>query len=166
MKITAIAATTNDHSFTEEGLEMLAKSSVGVPITINFDRKKIVGKVEKATVADGQLKISGDVYVDISGMYLAPGYKLKDFQCVTFGITSSPSDKTLSEIMKKEQRYLIWSIEHNAWWRPHKNGYTSKVSDAGSYSETEAFGIVFYANFALKENDRFIPDEALVPHND
>jgi hypothetical protein len=35
-------------------------------------------------------------------------------------------------------RYLIWSNEHGAWWRPNSCGYTMEISEAGRYSQTEA----------------------------
>ena len=35
-------------------------------------------------------------------------------------------------------RYLIWSWEHLAWWRPNGQGYTRDVEEAGRYTEGEA----------------------------
>ena len=35
-------------------------------------------------------------------------------------------------------RYLIWSWEHDAWWRPARRGYTEDVAEAGRYTEAEA----------------------------
>jgi hypothetical protein len=37
--------------------------------------------------------------------------------------------------------YLVWSVEHSAWWRPGRCGYTSSLRDAGRYSHTEALAI-------------------------
>jgi hypothetical protein len=37
-----------------------------------------------------------------------------------------------------ETKYLIYSREHNAWWRPNSRGYTSRESDAGRYGYDEA----------------------------
>jgi hypothetical protein len=34
--------------------------------------------------------------------------------------------------------YLLWSINHNAYWRPNSAGYTHNVDEAGRYSEAEA----------------------------
>lgn len=34
--------------------------------------------------------------------------------------------------------YLIWSNEHNAWWRPDARGYTAFLKDAGRYTRDEA----------------------------
>jgi hypothetical protein len=52
--------------------------------------------------------------------------------------------------MKEE--YFIWSIEHTAWWRPKKSGYTSSWSCAGRYTKEEAFKISARANWsALSE---------------
>ncbi|HEV7297950.1 MAG TPA: hypothetical protein VGN72_01190 [Tepidisphaeraceae bacterium] len=34
--------------------------------------------------------------------------------------------------------WLVWSNEHNAWWRPEWKGYTQQVRDAGRYGLAEA----------------------------
>ncbi|KKK82129.1 hypothetical protein LCGC14_2806510, partial [marine sediment metagenome] len=38
--------------------------------------------------------------------------------------------------------YVIWSHEHQAWWRPDCCGYTQEVSEAGKYTKAEAGNIV------------------------
>jgi hypothetical protein len=45
-------------------------------------------------------------------------------------------------------RFLIWSIEHEAWWGPGRSGYTRDVRAAGDYSRGEAWAIVEDANIA------------------
>lgn len=40
-----------------------------------------------------------------------------------------------------DKAYLIWSHEHAAWWGPAKSGYTTRLSDAGHYTHTEALHI-------------------------
>ena len=67
-------------------------------------------------------------------------------------------------------KWLVWSIEHNAWWRPDHKGYTTFLPDAGVYSYKEALDIVKDANYGLtlpkqkKKWDRFlnVPMEAMV----
>jgi len=34
--------------------------------------------------------------------------------------------------------WLIWSHEHNAWWRPNSAGYTRHIESAGSYTKAKA----------------------------
>lgn len=34
--------------------------------------------------------------------------------------------------------WLIWSHEHDAWWKPARWGYTDRMSQAGQYAEDEA----------------------------
>jgi hypothetical protein len=34
--------------------------------------------------------------------------------------------------------YLVWSMEHNAWWAPDECGYTRDVSSAGRYTRERA----------------------------
>jgi hypothetical protein len=38
--------------------------------------------------------------------------------------------------------YLIWSYEHNAWWKPNQRGYTKNIAEAGRYTLAEAGEIV------------------------
>lgn len=56
--------------------------------------------------------------------------------------------------------YLIWSIEHDAWWKPASRGYTKKRSEAGQYTYEEAKKIVKNANIGLKD----IPNEAMIEY--
>jgi len=39
-------------------------------------------------------------------------------------------------------KYLIYSREHNAWWRDNRAGYTFEEEEAGRYSLKEAKAIV------------------------
>lgn len=51
---------------------------------------------------------------------------------------------------------LIWSIEHRAWWRPGRVGYTLVLQEAGTYSDAEAAEILARANL-VKVNECAIP---------
>lgn len=42
--------------------------------------------------------------------------------------------------------WVIWSYEHNAWWRPGRMGYTTLLTEAGRYTADEASEIVHHAN--------------------
>jgi hypothetical protein len=61
--------------------------------------------------------------------------------------------------MKTDTRWLIWSHEHKAWWRPNHVGYCHKRSDAGRYTFAEACVIVDSANCYRTHE----PNEAMVP---
>lgn len=37
--------------------------------------------------------------------------------------------------------YLVWSNEHNAWWRGNRCGYTQHMDKAGRYTRKEAIQI-------------------------
>lgn len=39
-------------------------------------------------------------------------------------------------------KWLIYSREHNAWWRSERAGYTTAIYDAGRYSREEAAKLV------------------------
>ena len=54
------------------------------------------------------------------------------------------------------QEYLIWSIEHGAWWGPQWRGYTQDLSAAGIYSRIEAEAILRQANL-VRTNECMIP---------
>lgn len=58
----------------------------------------------------------------------------------------------------KVKKWLIWSIEHNAWWASNSRGYTEIRENAGVYSYEDALKIVESAN--INEND--IPNEAMI----
>jgi hypothetical protein len=53
--------------------------------------------------------------------------------------------------------YLIWSIEHGAWWGPNRTGYTQDIAAAGRYSFEMAQDIVADANVG-GFNECFIPE--------
>lgn len=59
--------------------------------------------------------------------------------------------------------YLIWSIEHDAWWKPGWHGYTSDINEAGMYSKDEAERIVKNANAHGSFNECMIPQECTEP---
>lgn len=62
---------------------------------------------------------------------------------------------------ERERLWLIWSLEHRAWWAPGHRGYTSIRTCAGRYTEAEAREIVNGANRYLPES--YPPNEAMVP---
>lgn len=44
-------------------------------------------------------------------------------------------------------KYLIWSNEHNSWWKANHQGYTYLVHLAGRYTKEEALQICNGANY-------------------
>ena len=58
--------------------------------------------------------------------------------------------------MKDE--WLVWSIEHNGWWKSNHNGYTQVRSEAGLYGYEGAKNIVKTANQYCIDS----PKEAMV----
>jgi hypothetical protein len=49
-------------------------------------------------------------------------------------------------------KYLIWSIEHGAWWKANGMGYTQSRSEAGRYQLGEAEQICADANCYRRNN--------------
>lgn len=56
------------------------------------------------------------------------------------------------------KKWLIWSIEHGAWWMPAHNGYTTSRDLAGRYGYEAALEIVEGANIGLND----VPNEAMI----
>ncbi len=48
-----------------------------------------------------------------------------------------------------ERAWVIWSEEHQAWWAPAKQGYTSSLKNAGRYTQAQAQEIEQSANAYL-----------------
>lgn len=73
-------------------------------------------------------------------------------------VSINPSDP-LSSI--REEQWLIWSNEHNSWWRSNRFGYTKNISEAGRYQLWEAKAICDAAG-----HKSGIPNEVIVPSNE
>lgn len=61
-----------------------------------------------------------------------------------------------------DNKWLIWSNEHNSWWAPSRRGYVNDVRFAGRYSFEEAVEIVRSANILVRTNRTCVPNEAMV----
>ena len=55
--------------------------------------------------------------------------------------------------------FLIWSFEHEAWWKPAAHGYTKEKALAGRFTLEKALEYCQDANKASGDT----PDEAIVP---
>lgn len=64
----------------------------------------------------------------------------------------------MTEEDEKGRNWLIWSIEHEAWWKPNENGYTPERISAGRYTFEDACRIVKNANIGLRN----VPNEAMI----
>ena len=45
-----------------------------------------------------------------------------------------------------DEHYVLWSIEHHAWWAPNECGYSETLNGAGVYRKARALAIVARAN--------------------
>jgi len=69
-------------------------------------------------------------------------------------------NRTLFEISGAPTKYLIWSVEHNGWWKQSQYGYSDDLSEAGLFSKEKAKEIIDNANrFHLE--DVMIPNSAI-----
>jgi len=69
------------------------------------------------------------------------------------------------DVLSPDQRpkfYLIWSVEHQGWWKPRRAGYTQEIKEAGHYAWAEAVAICHDANQYVIDDQGF-PNEAMVP---
>jgi hypothetical protein len=62
-----------------------------------------------------------------------------------------------------EKRYVIWSNEHQAWWRPNSHGYTRWIEDAGRYARDEAVSISNSGDMSTPEGNRECETMLLAP---
>lgn len=84
----------------------------------------------------------------------------KDSDLISSGsIEVRPFNRSFSE-SETDKLFIIWSIEHQAWWCPFHKGYTKDRRDAGTYSFEEACRIVKDANIHNKD----IPNEAMIEY--
>ena len=58
-------------------------------------------------------------------------------------------------------RWLIWSMEHQAFWGPNECGYVREWDKAGRYPFLKALAIVENANYRTGKN----PHEAMIMEN-
>jgi len=59
------------------------------------------------------------------------------------------------------KRWVVWSEEHGAWWRPGHWGYTRSLRQAGRYDRAEAMDIAARGNIACDPpafNEVAMPD--------
>jgi len=65
-----------------------------------------------------------------------------------------------------DERFIVWSNEHRAFWREGFAGYTSDVRQAGVYSRDQAVGIAEKAapgSYLDHLDGTFVPNETLLP---
>lgn len=59
-----------------------------------------------------------------------------------------------------DDKWLIWSNEHLAWWNPGEKGYTMIRAEAGRYSYEDALRICREGNTHPKHDEE--PNETMV----
>ena len=69
----------------------------------------------------------------------------------------------MSDFIPQTHEWVIWSHEHNAWWRPGHAGYTRLFREAGRYPYDEARSICARANAQCGANN--VPEETMLPAN-
>lgn len=121
------------------------RQSIGLANSVIMVADKFIGKVESGRAR------SVETYSDMKKLK-AEATLIKDI------ITGKETVK----------EWLIWSIEHNAWWCENQKGYTEDIENAGKYSYETAIQIVKGANYfegqRYNENTKGAvkPNEAMI----
>lgn len=70
-------------------------------------------------------------------------------------------DKNIPQVSPETPIFLIYSREHNAWWKLGRCGYTRDPREAGLYCWADAYEIVSEANRDARPED--FPAEFFYP---
>lgn len=68
------------------------------------------------------------------------------------------TESFVEKFLKAQPNFLIWSHEHQGYWRPARRGYTQNRAEAGRYNLLEALGICADTN----EHCGQFPNETMV----
>ena len=60
------------------------------------------------------------------------------------------------------RNYMIWSFEHDAWWKPMSLGYTKDPRQAGQYDPDKALDIVHRSNRGYSRRPTVV-NECMIP---
>ena len=66
----------------------------------------------------------------------------------------------MNKILDFPTKYLIWSVEHEGWWKQNCHGYSPTLADAGLFEKEEAEKIVKEANSRGRLEECMIPKGA------
>lgn len=72
-----------------------------------------------------------------------------------------PASSLLVAVLASRADWLIWSTEHQGWWKPARRGYTPNQTLAGRYTLEEALEICQEANAHLLPDHS--PQETMIP---
>lgn len=78
-------------------------------------------------------------------------------------LTDAIAALSQAEVTRDGVLWLVWSNEHNAWWRANRAGYTNKLKSAGRYPFADAFSICRNGGNQRAGSDKDWPYEVMVP---
>ena len=90
--------------FTDENLREMAKSAPEIPILLDFNQEKIIGKCRFAGISDGFLVVNGVLNIKPCRGYMTVGGRIHEdgnihkIELTCLGHTDNPTDKTLSPL--------------------------------------------------------------------
>lgn len=70
-------------------------------------------------------------------------------------------EKRQEKMSAPDVKWLIWSNEHNGWWKQHGNGYTKSRAEAGRFTFWDAMQSCEAANANLNPGNA--PEETMCP---
>lgn len=88
------------------------------------------------------------------------GFTILESEEVDMPSAPAPKGHICPTVAQDEREWLIWSIEHNGWWKAGRSGYSELREEAGVYSTSDALEIVKGANIGLHD----VPNEAMIAY--
>lgn len=76
-------------------------------------------------------------------------------------MTTETTTEKVEATTAKDGYWLVWSLEHGAWWKGNTSGYTPTKEEAGLFTFEEAQQIVIDGN---KFRGELPPNEAMVKY--
>jgi hypothetical protein len=66
---------------------------------------------------------------------------------ISGGVKRAGGRANICAAMSEPVWWVVWSFEHDGWWRPGGWGYTPHLAEAGHYTEADARRIEHQANY-------------------
>lgn len=120
--VTCISATTkidqDNDRFTKSALNMFAEKSIGVPVILNFDTTKPIGRIISSEVESECLVVVAKIYdeciIEDHNQYIVPGFRalsctmkgnklrvIEKVEPLSYGLVFSPTDLNVTPIKLK-----------------------------------------------------------------
>lgn len=109
-----------------------------------FEGRAMRRRVEKDGLAIERVPVAADGHLLLASADTHPKGEdgtASSLMSGAVGEAETPKEVPMTEPTNEELPWLVWSHEHNAFWRPNRQGYTQFIERAGRYTRAEAEGI-------------------------